>query len=90
VHPEAAISDAPSIASNGKTVLVAWHARVKGPRHVFYRYYNLDGEAQGGVQELPTGDHAAQAPVLAVRSDGNYQLAWQQGDNIFTDMLAGE
>ena len=90
VHPEAAISDAPSIASNGKTVLVAWHARVKGPRHVFYRYYNLDGEAQGGAQELPTGDHAAQAPVLAVRSDGNYQLAWQQGDNIFTDMLAGE
>ena len=87
VHPEAAISDAPSIATNGKTVLVAWHARANGPRHVFYRYYGLDGEPQGSIQELPTGDSAAQSPVLAVRGDGDYQIVWQQGDNIFTDVL---
>ena len=90
VHPEAAISDAPSIASNGKTVLVAWHARANGPRHVFYRHYNLDGEPQGDVQELPTGESAAQSPVLAVRADGDYQIVWQQGENIFTDVLKAQ
>lgn len=90
VHPEAAISDAPSIASNGKTVLVAWHARANGHRHVFYRHYNLDGEPQGDVQELPTGESAAQSPVLAVRADGDYQIVWQQGENIFTDVLKAQ
>ena len=90
VHPGAAISDAPSIASNGKTVLIAWHARANGPRHVFYRYYSLDGEPRGDIQEIPTGDNAAQAPVLAVRADGNYQIVWQQSDSIFTDTLSGQ
>lgn len=90
VHAEATVSDAPSVASNGKTVLIAWHARTNGPRHVFYRYYSLDGEPQGEIREIPTGDNAAQSPVVATRSDGAYQIVWQQGDNIFTDTLAGQ
>lgn len=90
VHAEATVSDAPSVASNGKTVLIAWHARANGPRHVFYRYYSLDGEPRSDIHEIPTGDSAAQSPVVAVRADGDYQIVWQQGDNIFTDTLAGQ
>jgi hypothetical protein len=87
VHPDASVSDAPAIAMNDRVVLVAWHGKTDGPRRVFYRMYDLDGIALGPVQALPSGAEAAQNPVVATRSDGQFQLAWQQADQIFTAVL---
>lgn len=86
-HPEALVSDAPSIAANDESVMVAWHAKTDGPRSVFYRRYDLAGAPVGGIMELDTGDAIAEDPVLAVRPDGKFLLAWLQEDGIHTTVL---
>ncbi len=87
VHPEAAVSDAPAMAISGGVVLVAWHAKVEGPRRVFYRLYDLSGSPLGGVQSLDTAEGVAQWPVVATRPDGGFQVAWQQGERIWTTAI---
>ena len=86
-HPEALVSDAPAIAVNDEYVTVAWHAKAGGPRHVFYRHYDLTGAPVGRIVELDTGDVFAEDPVLAVRPDGKFLLAWLQDDGIHTTVL---
>lgn len=87
VHQEAVVSDAPSVATNGKIVLLAWHAKLTGPRRVFYRFFDLEGSARSEIIELDTAPGIAQAPVVATRPDGGFQLAWQQGDRIWTTRI---
>jgi hypothetical protein len=89
VHADAAVSDAPSIATNGRVVLLAWHAKLAGPRRVFYRLYRLSGEPTGPVREVAGEPGAAQSPVIAARPDGDFQIAWQQGARIWTDVIRG-
>lgn len=84
VHPGALVSDAPSLAIVGDRVVVAWHAKTDGPRRVFYRLLGSDGAALGAPVELATGEGTAQAPAVAARRDGRVQIAWQQGDRIYT------
>jgi len=86
-HPDALVSDAPSIAANDEYVMVAWHAKTDGPRSVFYRRYDLTGAPVGKIMELGTGDAIAEDPVLAVRPDGKFLLAWLQDDGIHTAVL---
>lgn len=88
-HPDALVSDAPSVAVNGTYVLLAWHGKTDGPRRVFYRMYDLKGEAVGGITELEAEPGNAQNPVVTVRADGKFQIAWQQTDRIYTDALPG-
>ncbi|MBL8644278.1 MAG: exo-alpha-sialidase [Rhodospirillaceae bacterium] len=88
-HPEAAVSDAPSIATNGRYVLLAWHGKTTGARRVFYRMYNLKGEPAGSIAELAAGPENAQNPIVAARPDGKFQIAWQQADRIHTTTLPG-
>jgi hypothetical protein len=88
VHLEASISDAPSVAINDRQVLLAWHGRVTaGPRKVFYRWYSLTGEPLSAIQQLGEGSGNAQAPSVATRADGRFQIAWQQGDAVLTKIL---
>lgn len=86
-HPGAQVSDAPALATVGKRVLVAWHAKTEGPRRVFYRTLDANGTALGAPVELAAGEGSTQAPALAARPDGRAQIAWQQGDLIYTTSL---
>ncbi len=88
VHPSAAVSDAPTIAVNGSRVLLAWHAKVgSAPRRVYYRFYSLTGEPVGEVKELDSNPGVSQFPITATRSDGSFQLLWQQADRIWSTTL---
>jgi hypothetical protein len=89
VHPGAAVSDAPSIATNGRVVLLAWHAKLDGPRRVFHRLYDLSGNPLSPVREIAAQPGPAQSPAVAVRPDGDFQIAWQQGTRIWTDVIPG-
>lgn len=89
VHAEAAVSDAPAVATNGSTVLLAWHAKVgSGARRVYYRLFDLDGQPQSDIRELDTTPGTAQSPVVTARPDGNFQLVWQQADTVWTTVVA--
>lgn len=87
VHQEAAVSDAPSAATNGKVVLLAWHAKLTGPRRIFYRFYDLEGSPRSEIRELESAPGNAQAPVVVARPDGGFQLAWQQADRVWTTRI---
>jgi hypothetical protein len=89
VHPEASVSDAPSLAAQPELALLAWHAKTDGPRRVFYRLLALDGNPIGAVHELDAGPGAMQSPVVAARPDGRFQIVWQQADRIMTTVLPG-
>jgi hypothetical protein len=89
VHTAASVSDAPSIAAQPNVALLAWHAKTDGPRRVFYRLLALDGSPIGDVRELDAEPGMTQAPVVAARPDGRFQIVWQQGERIMTTVLPG-
>ena len=82
IHPEAAVSDSPAMASIGDTLLAAWHAKVDGPRRIFYRFSLDGGENFLPVQALPTGEASVGYPALATTPDGRFVLAWQENEVI--------
>ena len=82
LHPEAAISDSPAMASIGDTLLAAWHAKVDGPRRIFYRFSLDGGENFLPVQALPTGEASVGYPALATTPGGRFVLAWQENEII--------
>ena len=82
IHPEAAISDSPAMASIGDTLLAAWHAKVDGPRRIFYRFSLDGGESFFPVQTLATGESSVGYPALATTPDGRFVLAWQENEVI--------
>lgn len=90
VHAAASVSDAPSVAAQPQGALLAWHAKTDGPRRVFYRLLALDGSPIGDVRELDAGPGTTQAPVVAARPDGQFQIVWQQGERIMTAVLPAE
>ncbi|MDX2223569.1 MAG: hypothetical protein SFV21_12515, partial [Rhodospirillaceae bacterium] len=90
VHPEAQVSDAPSLAVNGRFVLAAWHGKTDGPRRVFTRMYDLDGRPAGPVTALTDGPDNAQMPVVAARPDGGFHVAWLQAGRIFAAALPAD
>jgi hypothetical protein len=81
LHPEAAVSDAPSLAAApGGRVVVAWHAKTGGERRVFLRTSADHGATFGGVVEAPGAATAAAYPEVVVAADGRAgYVAWQQG-----------
>ena len=82
IHPEAAVSDSPAMASIGNTLLAAWHAKVDGPRRIFYRFSLDGGETFLPVRVLPTGEASVGYPALATTPDGRFVLAWQENEVI--------
>ncbi|MDX2144955.1 MAG: sialidase family protein [Rhodospirillaceae bacterium] len=87
VHPEAGVSDAPSLAVNDRGAMLAWHGKTDGPRRVFYRAYDPSGKPVGAVAALATGEANAQNPVVAARADGQFQVVWQQSDRVHTTVI---
>ena len=51
------------------------------------RTLDASGTALGAPVELAAGEGSTQAPALAARPDGRAQIAWQQGDLIYTTAL---
>jgi len=87
-HPGAQVSDAPAIAlAGGDRAVVAWHAKADGPRRIFYRTLDAAGQPLDAPSTLTSGDETAQHPALASRHDGRVQIAWQQGDLIYTAII---
>lgn len=87
VHPEAAVSDAPSLAINNRGLMVAWHGKIDETRRIFYRSYDLNGNPTGPITALTTGKGNAQSPVVAARADGAFQIVWQQSDRVHTAVI---
>ncbi|MBV6416700.1 MAG: hypothetical protein CMLOHMNK_01308 [Steroidobacteraceae bacterium] len=88
VQPGALVSDAPALALTAHGALIAWHAKVDGPRRVYYRALDARGVYAGPVSALTEGDATSQNPALATRKDGRVQIAWQQDDRIYTTAIA--
>jgi hypothetical protein len=84
MHPEAAVSDAPSMTLVRGQPVVAWHAKAGDVRRVYWRTVAIGGGAMGPVREVEAPAGIAQTPALAARRDGLVQLVWQQGDRIVT------
>jgi len=83
-HPDAVVADAPVVAVAGKTVHLFWHAKLAdGVRRVFTRASHDLGASYGAIHEItgPAGT-ALQLPVIAGRSDGSVEVAWQQGTEV--------
>jgi hypothetical protein len=87
VHPAAAVSDSPSMATNGRSVALVWHAKTSGAWRIFYQFYDLDGVPLGSVQSIESGGGSARSPVVSHTSDGGYLVAWQQDGRIMTAVL---
>lgn len=87
VHAAATVSDSPAIATNGRSVALAWHAKTTGPWAIHYQFYDLDGVPLGAVEAIDSGKSGARAPVITSKVDGSYFLAWQQDGRIQTTTL---
>ena len=83
VHPQAAVSDAPTIAASEDAVVLLWHAKLPGgERRIYLRRSGDRGRTFGEVAEMPAPDGTASLPAAAVDRDGTIHVAWQQGDQI--------
>lgn len=88
VHPDADVSDSPGIATNGRSVIVVWHAKTSGPWRVHYRFFDVQGTPIESVTAVDSVARSDRAPVVVARRDGDYQLAWQQDGRIMTQKIA--
>ncbi len=88
VQPGALVTDAPALTLTQGGALLAWHAKVDGPRRVYYRALDARGAFAGPVAALTEGDATSQNPALSSRPDGRVQVAWQQDERIYTSAIA--
>ncbi len=87
VHPEADVSDSPSIATNGRSVVVVWHAKTSGPWRIHYRFFDMQGKPIKSVTTIDSAARSDRAPVVVALVDGDYQMAWQQDGRIMTQRI---
>lgn len=82
IHPGAAVSDFPVLVATDGQLHAVWHAKVDGPRRVYYRISDDGGASFGPVQELPAPAGAAAYPSAAAGDDGSLVIVWQQDEQI--------
>jgi len=87
IHPDAAISDSPAMASSGQMLLAVWHAKEDGPRQIFYRFSLDGGETFLPVQRFDTGEASVGYPAVATAPDGRFVVAWQADEVIHVTYL---
>lgn len=83
LHPEAAVSDAPTVAAHGKQAFVFWHAKLPGGERRVYGRTSTDGGAHfGAVFPVGSATGASSLPTAAMLPNGNALVAWQQGEQV--------
>ena len=83
LHPDALISDAPSVAAlEDGTVFVAWHAKTGDLRRVFVSVSADYGQSFSAPVEVPAPEGTAAYPEI-VAGGGRAYLAWQQDEAAF-------
>lgn len=95
VHPEAAVSDAPSLVALGRGRLaLAWHGKLPAPaggppavRQVFLRLGRAHGARWDAVTPLSNGEREAGYPVLAAGQRGQLIALWVEGDRIWRALV---
>ena len=83
LHPEATISDAPTLAASGDTAYAFWHAKVgAGERRVYGRLLTGNAAQFGPIFEVGAATGASSLPSSAALPGGGAVVAWQQGEQI--------
>ncbi len=83
LHPEAAVSDAPAVAAQGKNTFVFWHAKLVGGERRVYGRTSTDGGAHfGAVFPVGAATGASSLPTAAMLPNGKALVAWQQGEQV--------
>ena len=79
IHRDALLADAPqlTVAPDGAVQMV-WHAKIDGPRRIFFSVSADAGQSFSAPEELPTPAGSSAYPATAVASDGRQFVVWQQ------------
>ena len=88
LHPEATVSDAPTLAAAGKNVYAFWHAKADGDRRVYGRTSTDGGATLGAIAPVTTLAGTSSNPAAAALPDGRAVVAWQQGEQIMARIVA--
>lgn len=93
IHPEADVSDSPSLAATGQRVFAIWHAKEGGPRRIYYRVSTDAGEGFGTLRHLDIPPGSVGYPEAAMLPDGSAIVVWQHDERVMfmrVDAGAGE
>lgn len=90
MHPEAVVSDSPSLAASGQTLHAFWHAKLDGPRRIFTRSSTDNGANWGPVLELDAPEGTGSYPEAAALPGGGAVVVWQQGEQILAAVVGGQ
>jgi len=89
LHPEAAVSDAPAVAAQGKNTFIFWHAKLAGGERRVYGRTSTDGGAHfGPVFAVGAATGASSLPTATMLPNGNALVAWQQGEQVVVATVA--
>ena len=89
LHPEAVVSDAPTLVATTEGVVAVWHGKVASgdKRAVFLRRSADHGATWGAVETLSTSGSEAGNATAAARADGGIVSAWIEGDRVVTRII---
>ncbi len=88
LHPGATVSDMPVVKVLDGKIIVAWQAKTTGDRRVYISVSRDRGKTFSTPVEMAAPPGTGIQPVIAGRA-GGLQIAWQQGDTVMTQYLAG-
>jgi thiol-disulfide isomerase/thioredoxin len=88
LHPEATVSDAPTLAASGDHVFAFWHAKLgSGERRVYGRVLTAGATAPGPVFAVGAANGASTLPSATPLPDGGAVVVWQQGEQVVSARL---
>jgi hypothetical protein len=89
LHPEAAVSDAPTLAAQGQDLFAFWHAKLPGgERRVYGRLSGDGGDQFGPVFPVGAAAGTSSLPTAGMLPDGRAVVAWQQGEQVMVATVA--
>jgi len=89
VHAEARIADSPAVVADGNgRVYVVWHAKTSGPRRLYLRVSNDNGDSWSAPIEVPTPEGTSAYPEIGAADDGTAYIVWQQKNAVYLISVA--